>query len=69
MKMDRKNVFFIFDIYYLALKIVTYVMSYTEYASLVKILLKLKLIKAHLSLLRLFSVYLGLFIWGYLGLF
>ena len=69
MKMDRKNVFFIFDIYYLALKIVTYVMSYTEYASLVKILLKLKLIKAHFSLFRLFSVYLGLFIWGYLGLF
>ena len=69
MKMDRKNVFFIFDIYYLALKIVTYVMSYTEYASLVKILLKLKLIKAHLSLFRLFSVYLDLFIWGHLGLF
>ena len=69
MKMDRKNVFFIFDIYYLALKIVTYVMSYTEYASLVKILLKLKLIKAHLSLFRLFSVSLDLFIWGHLGLF
>ena len=62
MKMDHKNVFFIFDIYCLALKIATYVMSYTGYASLVKILLNLKLIKAHVSLFRVFSVYLGLLI-------
>ena len=53
MKMDNKNVFFIFDIYYdVAIKIVTYVMPYTGYASLVKILLKFELIKAHFSSFR-----------------
>ena len=44
-------------------------MSYTAHASLVKILLNLKLIKAHVSLFRVFSVYLGLLIWAHLGLF
>ena len=43
-------------------KIVTYVMSYTGYTSLVKILLQFDLIKAHLSSFRLFSAYLGLLI-------
>ena len=53
MKMDHKNVFFIFEIYYdVAIKIVTYVMLYTGYASLVKILLKFELIKAHFSSFR-----------------
>ena len=68
--MGDKNAFFlIFDIYYVALKIVTYVMSYFGYASLVKILLKFELIKAHLSSFRLFSAYLGFVIWAHLGLF
>ena len=66
--MGHKNVFS-FDIYYIALKIVTYVISYTGYASLVKILLKFGLIKAHLRSFRLFSAYLGLLIWAHLGLF
>ena len=44
-------------------------MYYTGYASLVKILLKFELIKAHLSSFRLFSAYLGLLIWAYLGQF
>ena len=43
-------------------------MSYTGYASLVKILLKFELIKAHLSSFRHFSAYLGLLIWAHLGL-
>ena len=60
--MGHKNVFFIFDFYYVALKIVTYVVSYTGYASLVKMLLKFELIKADLSSFRLFSAYLGLLI-------
>ena len=64
-----KTHFLIFDIYYVALKIVTYVMSYTGYASLVKILLKFELIKAHLSSFRLFSAYLGWLIWAHIGLF
>ena len=40
----QKCIFFIFHIYYAALKIVTYVLSYTGYALLVKILLKFELI-------------------------
>ena len=44
------------------LKIVAYVISYTGYASLVKILLKFELIKAHLSSFKLFSAYVGLLI-------
>ena len=47
MTMGNKNAFFlIFDIYYVALNVVTYVMSYTVYASQVKFLLRLELIKA-----------------------
>ena len=73
MKMSHKNVFFffflIFDIYYVALKILTYVMSYTGYASLVKFLLEFELIEAHLSSCRHFSAYLGLLMWTRLGLF
>ena len=44
--MGQKNVFLkiIFDIYNVALKIVTYVMSYTGHASLVKLLLTFELI-------------------------
>ena len=61
--------FYIFDIYYLVLKIVTYVMSYNGYASLVKVLLKFELIKAHLSSFKLFSAYLGSLICAHLGLF
>ena len=53
--------FLIFDIYYVALKIVTYIMSYTGYASLAKVLLKFELIKVYLISFRLFSAYLGLF--------
>ena len=60
--MSHKNAFFVFDIYYVALKIVTYVMSYIGHTSLVKILLKLDLIKAHLSSFRFFPAYLGLLI-------
>ena len=37
-----------------SLKILTYVMSYTGYVSLVKKLLKFELIKAHLNSLRFF---------------
>ena len=44
-------------------------MSYTEYASLIKILLKFESIKAGLSSFKLFSAYLGLLIWAHLGLF
>ena len=63
MTVGDKNAFFlIFDIYYVALKIVTYVISYTGYASLVKMLLKFELIKAHLNSFRFFSAYLGLLI-------
>ena len=51
-----RGCFFIFDIYYVALKILTYVMSYTEYASLV---FEFDLIKAYLSSFRPFSAYLG----------
>ena len=61
MKMSHKNGL-IFDIYYVALKIVTYGMSYIGYPSLVKILLKFELIKAILSSFRLFSAYLGLLV-------
>ena len=49
--------------------VITYVMSYTGYVSLVKILLKSELIRAHLSLFRLFSAYLRLLIGAHLGLF
>ena len=66
--MGHKNGGF-FDIYYVALKMVTYVMPYIGYASLVKNLLKFDLIKAHLSSLRFFSTYLGLLTWAHLGLF
>ena len=52
MRVGHKNVFFIFNIYYVALKIVTYVMPYTGYASLVNILLKFELFKAHLRSFR-----------------
>ena len=62
MKMGHNNVFFIFDIYYVTLKFVTCVMSYTEYASLINILLKFEPIKAGLSSFKLFSVYLSLLI-------
>ena len=55
--------------HYAALEIVTYVMSNTGYTPLVKILLKCELIKAHLSLFKLFPGYLGLLIWPNLGLF
>ena len=65
----QKHFFLFFDIYYVAVKIVTYIMSYTGYASLVKILLKFDLMKAHLSLFRHFLAYLGLFIWAHLGPF
>ena len=58
--MKISHCFFIFDIYYVALKIVTYVMSYTEYTLLVKILLKFNLTKAHLNLFKLFISYLDL---------
>ena len=68
-KLAPKTFPLIFDIYYIALKIVTYVMSYTGYASLVKILVIFELIQAHLSSFRLFSAYLGLLIWAHLGLF
>ena len=44
-------------------------MSYTGYTSLLKILLKFELIKAHLNSFRLFPCYLGLLIWPNLGLF
>ena len=83
MTVGYKNAFFlIFDIYYVALKIITYVMSYTWYASLVKFLFRFELIKAHLGSFRLyfrlfrlshlslfwvFSAYLGVLIWAYLG--
>ena len=51
MTMGYKNAFFlIFDIYYVALKIIIYVMSYTWYAPLVKFLLRFELIKALFSL-------------------
>ena len=40
-------------------------MSYTEYASLIKILLKFEPIKAGLSSFKLFSAYLGLLIWAH----
>ena len=50
MTMGNKNAFFlIFDIYYVALNVVTYVMSYTVYASQVKFLLRLELIKAYIN--------------------
>ena len=52
MRKGHKKVFFIFNIYYVALEIVTYVMHYTGYASLVNILLKFELIKAHLCSFR-----------------
>ena len=61
--------FFIFDIYYVGLKIVTYVMSYTGYAPLVKKLFKCDVIKAHLSSFRLFSGYSGLLMRAHLDLF
>ena len=44
-------------------------MSYTGHASLVKVLLKFELIKAHLSSFKLFSAYLGSLICAHLGLF
>ena len=54
MKTGLENVsFLIFDIYYVALKIVTYVISCTGYASMVKILVRFDLIKAPLSSFRL----------------
>ena len=56
MKIGHKNGSFL-GIYYVALKIVTYVMSYAGYASLVKILFKSELIRAHLSSLRFFSLF------------
>ena len=65
----RQKHFLIFDIYYVALKIVTYVMYYTVYTSQVQFLLRFELIKVHLSSLKLFSAYLGFLIWAYLGLF
>ena len=50
MTMGNKNAFFlIFDIYYVALNVVTYVMSYTVYASQVKFLLRLELMKAYIN--------------------
>ena len=75
MKMGHWSVFFIFDIYYVALKIVMYVISYTVYASLIKILLKFEFIKAYLSsfrsilssyrnILNIFKVF-----WAHLGSF
>ena len=67
--MGHKNVFFIFGIYYVVLKIVIYVMSDTGYASLEKILLKFEVIKVHLSSFRLFSTYLGLLIGAHVSLF
>ena len=68
--MGYKNAFLlIFDISYVALKTVTYLMSYTRYASLVKFLLRFELIKAHLSSFRVFSANLGFLIWAHLGLF
>ena len=70
MTMGYKNLLFlIFNIYYAALKIVTYVMSYAGYASLVKFLSRFELIKAHMSSFRLFSAYLGFLISAHLGLF
>ena len=70
MTMGYKNAFLlIFDISYVALKTVTYVMSYTRYASLVKFLLRFELIKAHLSSFRVFSTNLDFLIWAHLGLF
>ena len=68
-KMGHETLFFIFDIYCVGLKFVTYVMSYTGYAALVNILLKFDLIKPYLNSFRLFSAYLGLLIWAHLGLF
>ena len=59
MKMGHRSVFFIFDIYYVALKIVMYVISYTVYASLITILLKFEFIKAYLSSFRFFLAYLS----------
>ena len=48
--MGDKNAFFlIFDIYYVVLKIVTYAMSYTGYASLVKFLLRFELVNPNLD--------------------
>ena len=44
-------------------------MSYIGYASLVKILLKFDLIKAHLSSFRVFSAYLSLLVWAHLDQF
>ena len=68
--MGYKNAFFlIFDIYYVALKILTYVMSHTGYASLIKFLFRFELIKTHLSSFMLFSVYLGFLVWAHLGVF
>ena len=61
--------FLIFDIYYVTLKIVTYVMSYNRCASLVIFFFRFELIKTHLSSFRLFSAYLGFLIWAHLGLF
>ena len=70
MTMGYKNAFFlIFGIYYVALKIVKYVMSYTWYALQVKFLLRFELIKAHWSSFSLFLAYLGFLIWAYLGIF
>ena len=65
---DNNAFLLIFNIYYVALKIVTHFMSYTVYASQVNFLLRFELIKAHLSSFRLFLVYLGFLIWAYLGL-
>ena len=56
---QKRFFFLIFDIYYVALKLLIYVMSYTGYASLVKFLLEFELIEAHLSSCRHFSAYLG----------
>ena len=67
--MGHKNVFFIFGIYHVVLKIVIYVMSYTGYASLEKILLKFEVIKVDLSLFRLFSAYFSLLIGAHVSLF
>ena len=72
MKMGYKNVFFFRHLLRLFKNrhiVITYIMSYTGYVSLVKILLKSELIRAHLSLFRLFSAYLGLLIGAHLGLF
>ena len=66
MKMSHKNVFFFRHLLrHFKNCNICHVLHW--YASLVKILLKFELIKAHLSSFRFFLAHSGLLIWAYLG--